>query len=185
MNNKFLINLNSFQNTAIKNLLSYKKNKIIICSNKFTGKTMLIKKLFNSSNDEVIIYHTGCCPELFNRAKEELIKIINKYKSKSITFMSDEFYDDELLDFINKPNISAYIFTNDMSLKKSDYLIFNYYIFYNKFIKNEIGEYKNLHQILNKDKDFDIKNERLRHVSKSTITYVNYKNVINEYKMEI
>ena len=62
-----LKNLNDFQNKAVSTLLAYKNQLIIVKSQKFTGKTMLASKLFEQAENDVIIYHTGCCPELFKK----------------------------------------------------------------------------------------------------------------------
>ena len=184
MNDNFVKNLNSFQDTAICELIKHKFNKIFIKSNKFTGKTMLAGKLFKNVIDDVVIYHTGCCPELFNRAKEQFINILNDNISKNITIILDEFYDEEILSSIDKKNITCYVFTNDISLSKNNYLSFNYYEYYSKFINNEFGNYLNIHQVLNKNKNYDVENEKLRQSSKNTITYIKKNNEIKEYKLE-
>ena len=186
MSKMFLKNLNDFQNKAVSTLLAYKNQLIIVKSQKFTGKTMLASKLFEQAENDVIIYHTGCCPELFKKAKKEFIKVLNKYNEKSITIILDEYYDDEIIDLLtNLNNTTCYLLTNDLSLNHRQYMTFNYYNFYNSFIHNEYGRYLNLHEILNKDKDFSKKNENLRHYSKSTTIFVKENNEIKQYKMEI
>ena len=108
----FLKHLNSFQDEAIKELKNH--NKVIIKSTKYTGKSVICKKLFNSLNNGVIIYHTGCAPKLFKNAKNRLLELINV--DKEITLILDEFYDNELLELIsNKNNINCYVVTNDSS----------------------------------------------------------------------
>ncbi|MGM9877075.1 MAG: hypothetical protein ACI33S_00345 [Bacilli bacterium] len=183
MNKMFLINLNDFQNKAIEVLLENKNKRIFIKSKKFTGKTMLAKKIFENTNNTTI-YHTGSSPKLFERAKNDFINILNNIKENEITIILDEFYDDEIINIVNKKNYTVYILTNDLSLKNKEYMTFNYYEFYNRFINNECGKYLNLHEVLNKDINFSKNNEILRKSSKSTITYVKKNNLIKEYRLE-
>ncbi len=184
MNKQFLINLNDFQNKAVETLLEH-KGKVIVKSQKFTGKTMIASKLFERADSEMVLYHTGCCPELFIKAKEEFLKII-KDNRKETTIILDEFYDEEIMNYISdKDNISCYVLTNDLSLNKEGYKSFNYYNSYKKFINNEKGEYLNIHQVLNKDINFDKKNEKLRRSSVSTTIFIKENNSIKEYKMEL
>ncbi len=179
---KFIYNLDDFQNTAVKELLKY--DKVIIKSKKFTGKSFICKKLFDSLNDKTVIYHTGCCPKLFNKAKEELMVLLNDLNEATIIL--DEFYDDEILDYLcKKDSYKCYIVTNDYKVKKEKFDIFNYYMFYKKFVINEVGKELNIHQVMNKDINYDKKNEYLRRSSKQTIIYIKKDGIVKESKLEI
>ncbi len=181
---KFLFNLNDFQNKAVDEVLKY--NKVIIKSKMFTGKSMICKKLFNKAVNSVVIYHTGCCPELFEKAKKEFYILLKKYRRSKITVILDEFYDKELLEYIgNINNFNCYVVTNDNELLINNYSIFNYYHFYKKFVIDEVGEELNIHQIMNEDYNYSKEKESLRRSSKQTITYIKTDDKIIEDKMEI
>ena len=183
--NEFLIDLDDFQNKAVSELIKYKNKSIFIKSNKYTGKTNIAKKLFNSCDDEIVFYHTGCDPKYFDKAFDRFKELINKYEYKSITIILDEFYNSELLDYLKEiDNLTCYVLTNDISISDKDYLNFNYFTFYEKFISNIYGKYLNIHEVMNKDIDFGTKNDPLRRSSTKTITNIKYKNEIKQDLME-
>lgn len=183
--NDFLMDLDDFQNKAVFELIKYKNKSIFIKSNKYTGKTNIAKKLFNICNDDIVFYHTGCDPKYFNKSVNVFKELLNNHEYKSITIILDEFYNKELLDYLKKlDNLTCYVLTNDISIFDKDYLNFNYYTFYEKFVTNVYGKYLNIHEIMNVDINFGNKNDHLRRSSTKTITYIKYKNEIKQNLME-
>lgn len=185
MNNElFIKKLNNFQNSVLTELLHFKNKLLFVKGSKFTGKTTISKKLFEIIEDEIVLYHTGCNPDHYIEAFNRFKKIIDEYKTKNITMILDEFYDLNMLNYIFKiPNITCYIFTNDKNVNNPNYINYDYYSIYQKFIVKNFNKYFDINQILfEKGKYFE--KEKLRTISIETKTIIKYKGKIFEDKME-
>lgn len=144
--------VDDFENQAIKTINDSKEKKVIIKGKKFLGKSVTSEKLFSSLSDDVIMYHSGCNPEADQYIYSDFIHSVSEWSSreKSVSIVLDEFYNLEILTYLSKlTNIKCYIFTNDASLRCSDFADFNYFYYYEKYIWNTMKSYFNYERVLN------------------------------------
>lgn len=196
----FINMLNDMQEEAVNYLINNKQHIVIVKSTKFTGKTTIVTKLFNTIEAYPVLYHTGCDPQKREIANKEFIDVLTEYADCQLTVILDEYYDDQIIQYILKhKNISCYIFTNDQYLE-----IENSYSFYlNKLYDNYKKKYFNLFNGFNWKKmnikeilyyledntedslkNYTLKNENLRTASTSTSIYIKNKDYIVLNKIE-
>lgn len=181
----FIEDLDDFENVAVNELIKNKNKIVFIKSYKFTGKTTLSKKLYNLIKDGVVIYHSGCDPKYFADSYNDFKSLVEKYEKNYKTIILDEYYNHDLLDYINKlNNIVCYIFTNDLNIYYENASYLNYYKFYKKFIENICFEYRNIYQMMFSDKKILDMLEKSRIRSSITFTKIKYKGKENEYRLE-
>ncbi|NLD78926.1 MAG: hypothetical protein GX641_01135 [Mollicutes bacterium] len=116
----------------IINYLIKNNNKIIfIKSIPQTGKSTILKKLFDMNHKDIKLFITGCDPKNMPLINDEVIAEIEncliKNKGKQITIYFDEYYNDETLYYLETKkckNIKVFITTNRIIKKTA----FNYEI---------------------------------------------------------
>lgn len=133
------------QTNIINNLLKNNNKIIFIKSIPQTGKSTILKKLFDMNHEEIKLFITGCDPKNMSLINDEILAEIEscliKNKEKNITIYFDEYYNDEILYYLqtNKhKNIKVFITTNKIIKKMNfNYRIIDIY----KDIFNEIDKY--------------------------------------------
>ncbi len=105
------------QNIIIEKLLNCNEKIIFIKSIPLTGKTTLLKELYDSYSCENKVFISGCDPKKMNYINKSIISeidlIINSNNYTSI--FCDEYYNLELLNYldsINSNKVKVYITTN-------------------------------------------------------------------------
>ncbi len=99
------------------------KNKILFLKSiPQTGKTAVLKRLFDINNDKIKMFITGCNPKNMKFIDDsvlfEINSCINKNRNENISIFFDEYYNCKILDYFkhNKlDNVSVYISTNKIS----------------------------------------------------------------------
>ena len=137
-----------YQSDVIKFLLENPNRLILIRGVKFIGKSTIVNKIFDGTNNVTVIYHTGCDPTKRDMAHTYFEKTLNEYKDKKCLVVLDEFYYPETCEYLNKhKNFKVLLFVNTYDLTIPGFKHFNLMDVYEQykehFFEGQDLDYKN------------------------------------------
>ena len=193
--------LSKYENDVANFLLSRHEKFILVKGVKFIGKTSIIYNIFEREFDFSIIYHTGCDPTKRQQANGEFLKILKKYEGKNCLVVMDEYYHNDIVNYLlNHDNFKSILFVNNKELKIDNAVSFYVNEVYEEYKKHFFKDdkfdwkYKNIREIVfmldnpqfNNQQFIENqeKYENLRGVSNVTQTIVKHKGKVDIYKIE-
>lgn len=116
---KFTDEVNNYQAKLAFKIGKIKKRIIILKAQHFFGKTTILKHVFDLSNYDLTIFHTGCNPKYFDKSRDDFLaemelELMKVKKNDKILILLDEYYDDNIIKYflsINY-NVKVVIATN-------------------------------------------------------------------------